>query len=83
MVEFNEFISILQPTERNWDSDSINEVHNHRHSLALVYGSYASFVPFSLVTDMYIGIFQELQIDFSQYEHPVVLTIEAQVKEEC
>lgn len=25
-------------------------------------------------------VFQELQIDFSQYDHPVVLTVEAQVK---
>lgn len=25
--------------------------------------------------------FQELQIDFAQYDHPVVLTVEAQVKE--
>ncbi|PPD75867.1 hypothetical protein GOBAR_DD27211 [Gossypium barbadense] len=29
---------------------------------------------------MWIGILQELQIEFSQYEHPVVLTVEAQAK---
>ncbi|KAK8677854.1 hypothetical protein V6N13_143376 [Hibiscus sabdariffa] len=32
------------------------------------------------VTETCLGVFQELQIEFSQYEHPVVLTVEAQAK---